>query len=486
MMRDRRKSSWRHSMAAVPLSVFAVLLLTVNPASASPKSTPTPAVTSWRGSPTSLSDAGGTVTFTGKFKYAQTCVLSVTPHITGSPWTTTCTSNSYSKKIAVARNTTGAARDYTFSFYVKNATGKTQAPNVVVAEGAAPPPISFTPTTLTFPSSAVGISTTPVNVLVTNNSTTQTQQMTPEIQPIGPDAYDYSVAQGNCNVALSPRQSCDISVTFKPQSNGSRIATAQVFDSTWGPTGTFALLPIHGTGEFATASVSTTDLVFENEGVSAPSNYEAVTITNSGSVPLAVTGVGISGNDNNDFSENPNTCQLVSGDTIVDVGHNCSVLLQFDPTAAGARSSSLVVSDNTASGVTDIKLSGTGVWATSTLSTNSITFPSTVVGSSSSVLVTITNTSAVGLRLSPAGYSFTGQDTEDFSYSPSAMIGGVPVQCTEPGLIIGPGQACQFTLAFNPISGGPRSASFELFDNTLNNNSTPGYEQITLSGTATT
>lgn len=58
------------------------------------------------------------------------------------------------------------------------------------------------------------------------------------------------------------------------------------------------------------------------------------------------------------------------------------------------------------------------------------------------------------------------------------------VSCSQAGQILGPGQSCQFTLIVAPIAEGNLSVTFELFDNTLNNNTTPGYEQITLTGTS--
>jgi len=54
-------------LAVAPIAFSAVLLVASAPASAS---TPTPAITSWKGTPTTLGYAGGTVTFTGTFKYA--------------------------------------------------------------------------------------------------------------------------------------------------------------------------------------------------------------------------------------------------------------------------------------------------------------------------------------------------------------------------------------------------------------------------------
>jgi hypothetical protein len=368
---------------------------------------------------------------------------------------------------------------------VKNHTGKTSAANIVVAVGAAPPPINFTPTSVSFGSQGVAVGSTPINIQVTNNSPSATQNLT-SFSLVGNDTSDFAFSDGNCNVALSPHQSCDMSVTFKPQSGGGRTATFDVFDASWGNSGTTAPLHLGGTGVFGTASVSTTDLVYPSQGVYVTTNYEPITVTNSGAVPLVIEGVGpsvVGGNDA-DFNVLPNTCFGGSGGIIISVGHSCSVLVQFDPTASGPRQSTLVLQDNTAGSTTDITLKGTGVWASSTLNAYSLDFGDVTVENPSTINVTITNTGTVGLRfdLVPQ-YNFLGNNggpNGDFLYSPNAS----PGECSDPGMVINPGQYCQFSITFRPLASGPRFAVFQLYDNSDNaSTSTPGYEQIFLTGT---
>ena len=482
----------RRALVSVPVALLGVMTLAVNPISASATPTPTPAITTWKASPTSLPDAGGSVTFTGVFKYAQTCDLSVSPGIPGVKLApVSCTTNKFSKKLVLPKNTTGAPKDYTFGFYVKNRTGKTSAANIVVAVGAAPPPITFTPPSVSFGSQGVAVGSTPLKVQVTNNSATATQNLT-SFQIIGNDTYDFSFSDGNCNVALSPHQSCDMSVTFTPQSGGVRTATLNVFDGSWGVSGTTAPLHLGGTGEFATASISTTDLVYPAQGVYVATDYEPITVTNSGTVPLVIEGLNPSvvGGDAGDFSYLGNTCFGGGGGNIISVGDSCSVLVQFDPQASGARQSTLVLEDNTAGSATDITLKGTGVWASSSLNFYSLDFGDVVVGDSSTLLVTIQNTGTVALRadVSPA-YNFLGNNggmNGDYSYDSDTMVDGSLVHCTDPGTVIDPGQSCQFAITFAPKAAGPRTATFQLYDNSNNaSTSTPGYEQVVLTGTGT-
>lgn len=486
MMMSWKRHSRARVLASVPLALFAVLTLAINPASATPRSLPTPAISVWKASPTTLRDAGGTVTFTGVFKYAATCELSVSPAIKGQglPFTSTCSSNRYSKKVAIPANATGTPKDYTFAFAVRNKTGKTPAANIVVAVGAAPPPISFTPSSVSFSPQGVGVTSTPINIQVTNNSANTTQDLS-SFSMIGADTSDFYFATGNCNVALSPHQTCDMSITFKPQSGGIRSAIEEVYDASWG-SGTTASLRLSGNGEFGTASVSTTDLVFPSEGVYVPTNYQPITVTNSGSVPLVVDGLSIEGGDFADFSLLGNTCSGPGGTVVISTGDNCTFLVQFDPTVSGARTSDVVLNDNTAAGVTDITLKGTGAWASSTLSTYAVTFPATTVNTTSVFDILITNTGTVGLRfdISPA-YSFTGNNTSDFSYSPDITFDDTLVHCSDQAEIIDPGQNCEFQVSFTPLTAaGPLTATFDLYDNSNNaSTSTPGYEQVTLTGT---
>jgi hypothetical protein len=65
-------------------------------------------------------------------------------------------------------------------------------------------------------------------------------------------------------------------------------------------------------------------------------------------------------------------------------------------------------------------------------------------------------------------------------------VDGSTVYCTNENTVIGPGDSCQFQITFTPTAPGTRTATFQLYDNSNNAaTSTPGYEQITLTGTGT-
>jgi len=77
-------------------------------------------------------------------------------------------------------------------------------------------------------------------------------------------------------------------------------------------------------------------------------------LTNTGTGPLAVTSIAVSGANAGDFAQT-NTCG-----TSVAAGAHCSISVTFKPIAAGSRSAAVTVSDNAAGSPQSIKLSGTG------------------------------------------------------------------------------------------------------------------------------
>jgi hypothetical protein len=90
---------------------------------------------------------------------------------------------------------------------------------------------------------------------------------------------------------------------------------------------------------------------FANQLVSTSSQPQVVTIVNSGTAALSITGIGISG----DFSAT-NTC--LTGSLAPET--SCTISVVFSPTAAGLRSSSLTIVDNAAGSPQVVGLSGTG------------------------------------------------------------------------------------------------------------------------------
>lgn len=104
-----------------------------------------------------------------------------------------------------------------------------------------------------------------------------------------------------------------------------------------------------------TASLAPSSLSFGNQNVGSTSGPQAVTLTNTGTVALTISGISVTGANKSDFSET-NACG-----TSLAAGKSCAIAVAFAPTAAGARSASLAVADNASGDPQTSGLSGTGI-----------------------------------------------------------------------------------------------------------------------------
>ena len=255
---------------------------------------------------------------------------------------------------------------------MKNTSGTAVATNVVVTEGAAPPPISFsTPTpgnstTLVFGPEGVFVADDPLVVTVTNHSTT-TQLITGVAIGTTGDVNDFLLNRNNCGY-ITAHATCSLAVQFQPTGAGTRTGTVDVVDGSWGKTGTAAVLNLRGTGVWASATVSNPNvsqnvLNFGNQLVLTSSQPQLVKVLNVGSVPLYISGISSTGGNSADFLPAAGSCidqNTGSYPLIVSVNASCTFQVVFDPSGEGLRNSNLVVDDNTLPTQTQLAVEGTG------------------------------------------------------------------------------------------------------------------------------
>jgi hypothetical protein len=109
-------------------------------------------------------------------------------------------------------------------------------------------------------------------------------------------------------------------------------------------------------------------LAFANQGRGSASAAQLVTVTNTGNSNMTLTNVAITGTNPGDFKvdNTTTTCMLTSGASMY-AGQTCRIGVIFTPAAAGARSATLTLLDNTINGADSVTLTGTGVLPTPTL-----------------------------------------------------------------------------------------------------------------------
>jgi hypothetical protein len=185
----------------------------------------------------------------------------------------------------------------------------------------------------------------------------------------------------------------------------------------------------------------------QSAGVSKAQN---VVLVNTGSGPLVVTGIAISGASAAHFQQT-NTCGTLPAAIVA--GSSCVVSVAFDPLRAGAESATLTFTDNsngTVGSAQTVSLSGTGV-VTFTVAPSSVAFnyEGTKIPSRKEY-VEITNSSAIAVTVS--GVTIGGADAGDFS------------QTNTCGSSLAAGAGCIVTLVFTPAATGARSATLAIAD----------------------
>ncbi len=110
-----------------------------------------------------------------------------------------------------------------------------------------------------------------------------------------------------------------------------------------------ALIPIVAAP--SSISVSPSAINFERTTVNSSTKTQVVTVTNTGSVILSVSGVVVSGTDASQFMQTNNCSAVTSGRT-------CTISVTFRPTSNGNKNAALIISHNAAANPSAVTVFG--------------------------------------------------------------------------------------------------------------------------------
>lgn len=276
---------------------------------------------------------------------------------------------------------------------------------IVKISPADAPALALNPLTVNFGNQALGVASSPMTITLTNMGSAA---MT--ITGFSPSDPEFAVASNTCNGSLAGGGAqCAVNVTFTPSSTASTTtainATLSVADSAAGSPQTVALT---GTGATPGPGItfSPSPLTFPGAPLVGSTNGPLpVTLTNSGTAPLTITKVAISGS----FTETDNCV------TTLQPGATCAFQVTFSPTITnGATSSSSSSSTTTTAsntGSLSVTSNFTGTAPTETLNGNSTAdFTLSSTGPTGTTLVSATSV-AVTISASATLASFTGSIT---------------------------------------------------------------------------
>ncbi len=218
--------------------------------------------------------------------------------------------------------------------------------------------------------------------------------------------------------------STQVQVQFEPAGVGPRSATLTLQSNRY-PAGalTVAVSGI-GMGALQTLSANALEYGPVNMGATA---FRTLTVSNSGNLPLQVTGLVFSGAAASDF----NVAQALP--VTVNPGQSSTVEVAFSPSMAGTRSATLTVTSD-APGSPTVQVAVTGVGQSATLAFNpmNVAFGQVRVGRTQVRQVTLQNTGTGPLTVTDL--SVVGPDAARFTH-PAGLVPMV-LQPGAPGAII--------------------------------------------------
>lgn len=173
----------------------------------------------------------------------------------------------------------------------------------------------------------------------------------------GADPSQFAISGGTCvagSTSLASGQSCTVTVTFDPSSEGSKSASLSIATNDGTKVST---LSGSGTVPAGSFGPSTKDFGsrLPSAGPTAPETF-VLSSTGSGNLSIDSGGITIGGADASEFLISGGSC--AAGSTSMASGGSCTVTASFDPSAIGEKSATLQVATN--DGLKTAALTGSG------------------------------------------------------------------------------------------------------------------------------
>ncbi len=273
------------------------------------------------------------------------------------------------------------------------------------------------------------------------------------VQVTGPNAADFSISFSGCALGgsgISAGNSCSVLMNFTPSASGLRTAVLQFTDSGVGSPHSVALSG-YGQDVVKTLRLSSPAIVFPAEPIATPFCCSSVQANNTGDAPLNFSSVVVTGGNAGDFSTGTSNCT-----TNILPGNASSVSVQFTPTAAGVRQSTLQFSDDAAGSPHSVVLTGIGNSAVQALSPSqsNVNFGSQILSTVSSNNAVFMN-NASGSSVTISTVTLTGANAGDFAILPGSTCAGATLVSNA---------NCSVNFNFTPSALGIRLASLQFTD----------------------
>ena len=317
--------------------------------------------------------------------------------------------------------------------------------------GVANPGIGLTPASHDFGERIAGTGPSATQAF-TIESTGTTDLNLSSIALGGTDPGDFTLSE-DCPSALAPDASCQVEVAFEPATAGAKSAHLNVSSD--------------AVGSPSTASLSGTAVAAQRELAISPSSHDfgglavgsegpgqAFVLESTGNVPVTISSLNIAGADEDEFLVYDEDCFAVE----LEPTQTCEVEVGFEPLSIGAKVAELRIGSNDPDSPATAALSGTGLANPGVeFGPSSLSFGELTAGEGPSAPRTVTIESTGTTPLEIDGVGITGLDHEQFD------VTGAGSDCAE--AVLAPGETCEVSVVFDPVSAGTFSASAEVSSN---------------------
>jgi uncharacterized repeat protein (TIGR01451 family) len=228
------------------------------------------------------------------------------------------------------------------------------APQLVALTGVGASLVT-SPPAIGFGAVTQGVASAPAVVTVTNSTGSPVTMQS--VSFAGAHATDYSTTSDTCSsTILSAHGFCTIGVIFTPHGIGASRGALNIASSA---ADSPAVVTLAGTGiaAAAAAQVLPPSVAFAAVAVGNSSSPSTITLKSTGTAPLTVGGLQLSGNQPGDFTLSGDTC---TGATLAP-SQSCTVTITFQPKEICSASALLSFTDNAADSPHSAQLSGQGV-----------------------------------------------------------------------------------------------------------------------------
>lgn len=265
--------------------------------------------------------------------------------------------------------------------------------------------VSISPAVVDFGGVELNTTSSPTTVYVTNNGAAATS--------IAVSGITGSFSRGaGCNGSLAAGATCSLPVTFAPGNSTAQQTVNAVFVDLAGIRQT---VPLTGHGVMPQLYLTPANLLFGDVPVNTVSAPQIVNVTNTGTTPLILNTIGITGNYK--IAAAGTSC---SANFALNANDTCTIAVTFNPAGTTTTQTGILTVASSVGSKT-VALRGTRVAGTVTATPNQVDFGTVLVNTASAPQsVTLTNMANTSANVTLGGLPATIKSTACPTLAPKA------------------------------------------------------------------